>query len=98
MPSLDEELKEIKIIDNIETCRRRKAARKGQYTRIYRQLQSLSSTPYRNLQPREVERRAAEGKRAVALFTALQDRHEDLLADQPALQKGVWAFEKSMKL
>jgi len=86
MPSLDEELKEIQIINDIETCKKRKAARKGQYTRIYQQLQALSSTPYRSLQPREVERRAAEAKRAAALFTALQERHEDLLADQPALQ------------
>ncbi len=81
MPTVDEELTEIAAIPDVETVRKRKSARRSQYTRLKQTLSKMMLTEPRKIPTRDLERKVAEAKRSSVLLHAMQDRHEEFLSD-----------------
>ncbi len=87
MPTVDEEVAEIKAIAGVEAVRKCKSARRSQYTRLQQQLNKLMPVPPGRTPTKELERKVAEAKRSSVLLHALQDRLEELLIDSPEVRK-----------
>ena len=81
MPTLTEELAEIKALPKADSVQRRSKARKTQYQRLRKQVEDLQAKPPWELNRRELDRKAAELDRALLLSQALSARHVELMAE-----------------
>ncbi len=81
MPTLTEELAEIKALPKADSVQRRSKARKTQYQSLRKQVEDLQAKPPWELNRRELDRKAAELDRALMLSHALLARHVELMAE-----------------
>ncbi len=81
MPTLEEELAEIRTLPTSEPVARRIRARKVQYGRIKKQVEEFAAKLPETLNPRELQRKAAELDRALKLSNALFYRKMDRIGD-----------------
>ncbi len=87
MTSLHEQLEQIQILTDVESIKKKRTIQRAQFTRVFRKFKKLEDKALHNLRTVDLTRILDEIKPHVTLHKALQNKYDEVLAENSDLSE-----------